>query len=57
MQDNVMKVERKMDQVTCVLRILNDFCRNKLGKASPDQKFGEANPSRQRVWLPYSYEI
>ena len=48
-QGSVMKVERKLELVSHVLKILHDFCRNKLGKSGSDQKFGDSNPARQQV--------
>ena len=46
-----MKIERKLETVSSVLKLLHDFCKNKLGKTSSDQKYGEVNPSRQKVKL------
>jgi len=53
-QGNIFKIEKKIDLVSCVLQILHAFCKNQLGKSGSDQKFGEINPLRQRVFNPSS---
>ena len=44
-----MKIEKKIDTVMMVIKIIRDFCRNRLGKTSTSQKFGEINANRQKV--------
>lgn len=53
--EDIVKIEKKISKIIGCVVNLEEFCRNKVGNKSFEQKFGEINKSRQNVFIYYNY--